>query len=76
MGLTSRDIAVYSLERQSAVIDFNPNRFDRRIDIDPPTASERKEIFEVYLKKLSLASNPSTYSQKLAARTPGMSGES
>lgn len=53
---------------------LRPGRFDRRIDIDPPTASERKDIFEVYLRNLSLALDPTAYSQKLAARTPGMSG--
>ena len=51
------------------------DRFDRRIDIDPPTTSERKDIFEVYLRKLSLARDPAAYSAQLAARTPGMSGE-
>jgi len=53
---------------------LRPGRFDRRIDIDPPTASERKDIFEVYLRNLSLAKDPAAYSQQLAARTPGMSG--
>jgi len=53
---------------------LRPGRFDRRIDIDPPTTSERKDIFEVYLKKLSLAKDPSAYSSQLASRTPGMSG--
>lgn len=53
---------------------LRPGRFDRRIDIDPPTASERKAIFEVYLRNLSLAKNPLAYSQQLATRTPGMSG--
>merc|ERR1719431_1327529 len=74
---TTEGVIMLASTNRADILDkalLRPGRFDRRIDIDPPTASERKEIFEVYLKKLSLASDPSTYSQQLAARTPGMSG--
>jgi len=73
---TTEGVIMLASTNRADILDkalLRPGRFDRRIDIDPPTASERKEIFEVYLKKLSLASDPSTYSQQLAARTPGMS---
>jgi spastic paraplegia protein 7 len=53
---------------------LRPGRFDRHILIDLPTMAERKEIFEVYLKKLKLVNAPSTYSETLAQLSPGMSG--
>jgi len=53
---------------------LRPGRFDRHIMIDYPTLSERKEIFELYLKKLSLLQPIPTYSDRLAQMSPGMSG--
>ena len=53
---------------------LRPGRFDRQIAIDLPNLSERKEIFEVYLKKLSLEKSTEKYSSRLAALTPGRSG--
>ena len=54
---------------------LRPGRFDRQIAIDLPTLSERKEIFEVYLKKLALEKTFEKYSSRLASLTPGRSGE-
>jgi len=74
---TTEGVIMLASTNRADILDkalLRPGRFDRQIDIDPPTASERKDIFEVYLKKLSLERDPSVYSQKLAARTPGMSG--
>ncbi|KAL5467700.1 hypothetical protein EMCRGX_G031963 [Ephydatia muelleri] len=53
---------------------LRPGRFDRQISIDLPTLPERKEIFEVYLKKISLEKSVESYSSRLAALTPGKSG--
>ena len=53
---------------------LRPGRFDRQIAIDMPTLPERKEIFEVYLKKVSLEKSYEEYSARLAALTPGHSG--
>lgn len=53
---------------------LRPGRFDRAIAIDLPTLSERKEIFEIYLKKLVLEKACETYSSRLASLTPGHSG--
>ncbi|KRZ97971.1 Paraplegin [Trichinella sp. T8] len=48
-------------------------RFDRHILIDLPTAKERVEIFEYYLKKIRL-STKINFESYLSDRTPGFSG--
>ena len=53
---------------------LRPGRFDRQILINLPTLSERKAIFEVYLKKILLEKSVNAYSSRLAALTPGHSG--
>lgn len=54
---------------------LRPGRFDRHILIDHPTASERQEIFNLYLKKIRLDNDPIYYSKRLAQMTPGMTGK-
>ena len=54
---------------------LRPGRFDRQIAIDLPTLPERKAIFEVYLRRILLQKAVETYSSRLAALTPGHSGE-
>ena len=54
---------------------LRPGRFDRHIAIDLPTLIERKAIFEVHLKKLTLKMPVDQYSKRLAELTPGNSGE-
>jgi len=74
---TSEGVIMLASTNRVDILDralLRPGRFDRQIEIDPPTAEERKAIFEVYLNKLSLAKDPSAYSTKLATRSPGMSG--
>ena len=51
-----------------------PGRLDRHITIDLPTLAERKEIFDVYLKRLKLKHDPVSYGERLAELTPGKSG--
>lgn len=52
---------------------LRPGRFDRAIYIDLPDSSERKEIFEVHLKKIRV--NYENIDLELFARqTPGLSG--
>ena len=53
---------------------LRPGRFDRQIAIDLPTLPERKAIFEVYLRRILLERPLSEYSSRLAALTPGHSG--
>ncbi len=49
-----------------------PGRFDRRIIVDLPNVSERKEILEMYAKNKSFASGVDL--EELARSTPGFSG--
>jgi AFG3 family protein len=53
-----------------------PGRFDRQIEITLPSIDERKEIYNVHLKKIKVNADRTRndYSAKLAALTPGMSG--
>jgi AFG3 family protein len=53
-----------------------PGRFDRQIQIDLPTINERKEIYNVHLKKVKCDKDLTRdeYAAKLAALTPGFSG--
>ncbi|GAA0171272.1 metalloprotease [Lithospermum erythrorhizon] len=53
---------------------LRPGRFDRQITIDKPDIKGRHQIFRIYLKKLKLDQDPSYYSQRLAALTPGFAG--
>ena len=53
---------------------MRPGRFDRHITIDLPTLIERRAIFEVHLKKLTLKMPVEKYSKRLAELTPGNSG--
>ena len=51
---------------------LRPGRFDRQIAIDNPDIKDRKEILELYIKKLKVAADISL--DKLAEQTPGFSG--
>lgn len=53
-----------------------PGRFDRQIDITLPTINERKEIYNVHLKKVKVNKEKTRdeYAAKMAALTPGFSG--
>lgn len=51
-----------------------PGRFDRQITVEKPDIKGRKEIFEVYLKEITLEGDVSSYSKRLAALTPGFVG--
>lgn len=54
---------------------MRPGRFDRHISIDNPELLGRKEIFEVHLKKIKLATDiDPELPGRLAALTPGFSG--
>ncbi|GJM88784.1 hypothetical protein PR202_ga05348 [Eleusine coracana subsp. coracana] len=53
---------------------LRPGRFDRQISIDKPDIKGRDQIFRIYLQKLKLDNEPSFYSQRLAALTPGFAG--
>ena len=49
-----------------------PGRFDKKINVPLPDVNGRKDIFDLYLKKVTHDS--SIDSKKLASMTPGFSG--
>uniref|UniRef100_A0A0K0DTJ8 AAA domain-containing protein n=1 Tax=Strongyloides stercoralis TaxID=6248 RepID=A0A0K0DTJ8_STRER len=77
-GITStKEVVLIASTNRLEVLDkalLRPGRFDRHISIDMPTILERKELFELYLKKIKLDKSPSFYSGRLAQLTANMSG--
>lgn len=74
---TQKGVIMLASTNRADVLDkalLRPGRFDRHILIDSPTLIERKEIFEVHLKKLKLQKPAAEYSTRLAQLSPGMSG--
>lgn len=53
-----------------------PGRFDRQIEITLPSIEERKEIYNVHLKKIKVNKDKTRdeYAAKMSALTPGFSG--
>jgi len=75
--IAKEDVIILASTNRADVLDnalLRPGRFDRHILIDLPTLEERQQIFETHLKKISLRSEPSKYSEYLAYLTPGFSG--
>lgn len=78
-GFESSDhVIVLAGTNRADILDkalMRPGRFDRHVAIDNPELQGRKEIFEVHLKKITLAKDiDSDLSGRLAALTPGFSG--
>lgn len=77
-GFSARDnIVVLAGTNRADVLDpalLRPGRFDRQVQVDKPDIKGRKEIFEVYLKKLKLKDAIEDISPRLAALTPGFAG--
>ncbi|KAJ9180702.1 hypothetical protein P3X46_008915 [Hevea brasiliensis] len=74
---TTSGVVVLAGTNRPDILDkalLRPGRFDRQITIDKPDIKGRNQIFQIYLKKLELDNDPSYYSQRLAALTPGFSG--
>ncbi|VDN60138.1 unnamed protein product [Dracunculus medinensis] len=74
---STKSVIVLASTNRADILDkalLRPGRFDRHILIDHPTASERQEIFNLYLKKIRLDNDPIYYSKRLAQMTPGMTG--
>ncbi|CAI2349868.1 unnamed protein product [Caenorhabditis sp. 36 PRJEB53466] len=70
-------VVVLASTNRADILDkalLRPGRFDRHISIDLPTLLERKDMFELYMRKIKLDHAPQEYSQRLAALTPGFSG--
>ncbi|KAL6203297.1 hypothetical protein ACLB2K_026997 [Fragaria x ananassa] len=74
---TTAGVVVLAGTNRPDILDkalLRPGRFDRQISIDKPDIKGREQIFQIYLKKLKLDQEPSYYSQRLAALTPGFAG--
>ena len=72
---TNSGVIVMAATNRADVLDkalVRPGRFDRQIYVDLPDLVERKEIFEVHLKPLTL--NKNIDRNFLARQTPGFSG--
>ncbi|KAL6002700.1 ATP-dependent zinc metalloprotease FTSH 8, mitochondrial [Asimina triloba] len=74
---TTSGVVVLAGTNRPDILDkalLRPGRFDRQVTIDKPDIRGRDQIFQVYLKKIKLDNEPSFYSQRLAALTPGFAG--
>lgn len=74
---TTAGVVVLAGTNRPDILDkalLRPGRFDRQITIDKPDIKGREQILQIYLKKIKLDHEPSYYSQRLAALTPGFAG--
>ncbi|GAB2235021.1 hypothetical protein Droror1_Dr00004298 [Drosera rotundifolia] len=74
---TTSGVVVLAGTNRPDILDkalLRPGRFDRQISIDKPDIKGREQIFQIYLKKIKLDHEPSYYSERLAALTPGFAG--
>ena len=74
---TSEQVVVLAGTNRPDILDkalMRPGRFDRHIQIDSPTMKGRKDIFKVYLTKITTKEDLDHLMGRLAALTPGFSG--
>ncbi|XP_051130165.1 ATP-dependent zinc metalloprotease FTSH 8, mitochondrial-like [Andrographis paniculata] len=74
---TTAGVVVLAGTNRADILDkalLRPGRFDRQISIDKPDIKGRDCIFRIYLSKLKLDQDPSYYSRRLCALTPGFAG--
>ncbi|WPH01356.1 Hypothetical protein R9X50_00419800 [Acrodontium crateriforme] len=74
---TSEQIVVLAGTNRADVLDkalMRPGRFDRHINIDPPTMDGRKQIYGVHLKKIVTHEDMEHLKGRLSALTPGFAG--
>ncbi|KAM7258582.1 hypothetical protein ACFE04_014323 [Oxalis oulophora] len=74
---TTAGVVVLAGTNRPDILDkalLRPGRFDRQISIDKPDIKGREQIFLIYLQKIKLDQEPSYFSQRLAALTPGFAG--
>jgi len=72
---TDTNVIIMAATNRADILDkalMRAGRFDRSIYVDLPELHERKEIFDVHLKKIKL--DPSVDIDFLAKQTPGFSG--
>ncbi|KAF2742797.1 ATP-dependent metallopeptidase Hfl [Sporormia fimetaria CBS 119925] len=74
---TTEQVVVLAGTNRPDILDkalMRPGRFDRHINIDPPTMEGRAQIFAVHLKKIVTKEDIEFLKGRLAALTPGFSG--
>merc|ERR1719265_3019307 len=76
---SSTGVVVLAGTNRADVLDnalTRPGRFDRQIAVDKPDIKERKEIFLVHLKPISISKglDSESVAQRMAALTPGFAG--
>ncbi|KAF2273631.1 mitochondrial inner membrane AAA protease-like protein Yta12 [Westerdykella ornata] len=74
---TTDQVVVLAGTNRADMLDralVRPGRFDRHINIDPPTMEGRAQIFKVHLKKIVTNEDMEFLTGRLAALTPGFSG--
>ena len=72
---TNAGVIVLAATNRADILDkalMRAGRFDRQIEVGLPEVNERKEIFDVHLKRLKL--DPNIDREFLAKQTPGFSG--
>ena len=72
---TDTNVIVMAATNRADILDkalLRAGRFDREIYVDLPELHERRDIFDVHLKKIKL--DPSVDREFLAKQTPGFSG--
>lgn len=72
---THTNVIIIAATNRADILDkalLRPGRFDRTIFVDLPELKERKEIFQVHIRKLILAKSVDIYF--LARQTSGFSG--
>ena len=72
---TNSGVIILAATNRADILDkalMRAGRFDRQIHVELPDLKEREEIFQVHLKKLTLA--PDFDLEFLAKHTPGFSG--
>lgn len=72
---TNTNVIVLAATNRAEILDkalMRAGRFDRQIYVDLPDVNERKQIFEVHLKKIKKVDNLDV--DFLAKQTPGFSG--
>lgn len=72
---TNSGVIILAATNRADILDralMRAGRFDRQIYVDMPDLNERKEIFEVHLKKIKI--DDTVKVEFLARQTPGFSG--
>ena len=72
---TNAGVIILAATNRADILDkalMRAGRFDRQIEVGLPELHERKEIFEVHLRRLKL--DPNLDREFLAKQTPGFSG--